>query len=627
MATMTAPELLQWLGANLFLPAAQVDELRAQLSSLGDGHALAKELIRRNWLSPYQVNQILQNKGAQLIVGANRLLERIGEGSMGQVFKAWNTRLGRIVAVKMIHKEHVANKKAMDRFRREIETASQLDHPNIVLVRDAGEDGDRPYLVMDFIHGIDLSQRVKQQGPLSLAEAVTYAHQAALGLQHAFERGVVHRDIKPGNLLLASGEGRGPKSEADARAAALGPLAAPLNPRPAPLIKILDFGLSRFDSETHNSGRLTHAGNLLGTVDYIAPEQAQDAHSADTRADIYSLGCTLFFLLTGKPPFPGATLVEKIIARSSGDPPSVRSLRPDVPAGLDAVIQRLMAREPEQRYQSPMEAAQALAPFTRLTSGEIETATLSQAELAAALAPRQIAQAILVTRPVPADVPVIQAPPVAQPLPVNEVPVVQTVPVAAPNLDDVTLVEAIPMPAGSPAAENELLHADAVPMATPMPSALPVAQPLAASHRQWLLGGGGAAALLILVIVIIVLMQGSGPTGPGRYGPGATLKFRAVEPMPMTLREGRKTPVIVTIQRKDFSGPVTVSFEKLPNGLQSAEITIKDRQDRDQLYLMASFNSGIRKEDLRLVAVAGKLRVEIKLPVTVVTNQNEPVSD
>ena len=208
-----------------------------------------------------------------------------------------------------------------------------------------------------------------------------------------------------------------------------------------------------------------------------------------------------------------------------------------------------------------------------------------------------------------------QAQPVAPPLTADVVPVVQAVPVAAPAVGAAPLLEAIPVPEAAPAHVR--------------PGGLPVAVPIAGSNRPWLLWGGSAAALLTLAVVIIILMQRPAPPGPGRgrHGAGAALKFREVKPMPMTLREGRKVPVIVTIERRDFSGPVTVSFENLPAGLQSAEITIKDKQERDQLYLMASFNSGIHKVDLRLVAVADNLRDVIVLPVTVVTNQNEPVSD
>src|SRR4051812_41378328 len=181
MATLAANEMLDWLAQFQFLTPAQADELRPLIPGFSDSHSFAKDLIRRDWLTPYQVNQILQGKHDQLVLGSYRLRERIGEGAMGQVYKAWNLRLARVVAVKTIHKEHVNSTKAMDRFRREIETAADLKHPNIALVRDADEVDGRTFLVMDYIDGINLSQRVKQGGALPVHEAVEYARQAALG--------------------------------------------------------------------------------------------------------------------------------------------------------------------------------------------------------------------------------------------------------------------------------------------------------------------------------------------------------------------------------------------------------------------------------------------------------------
>ena len=609
MAMMTASELLDWLGKNQFLPAYQVDALRPLLPSFVDGHAFARELIQRNWLSPYQVNQILQGKGDLLIVGANRLLERLGEGTMGQVFKAWNTRLSRVVAVKMIHKEHLANSKAIDRFHREIVTASQLDHPNIVLVRDADECGDRPYLVMDFIDGIDLAQRVRQQGPLPLAQAVSFAHQAALGLQHAFERGVVHRDIKPGNLMLVGGGVSGESLQGSAGETTFTPQRSPFAPQQ---IKILDFGLSRFESETRNANRLTYAGNLIGTVDYIAPEQAQDAHAADLRADIYSLGCTLFYLLTGKPPFPGATVVEKVIARTTGNPPSVRAVRPEVPAGLDAVMLRLMARQPERRYATPQEAAQALAPYTFPGGCQAGASPWAPGFFPAYPGGGRAAAPIPVTQMVLADVPLVQA------VSADVAPEVQAVPVATPAVINRALV-----PDASPSGEHDpfLPSGD-----VNSPAAPAAARP--AFRRTWLLPAAGAGVALVAVaIVLVVVPRGSGPSGPSKrgYAPSAALHLLPLGPI--SLKEGKKSPVIVRIERKDFSGPVKVRFENLPDGFQSEEIVFGDKQDTNQLYLLVSFGSGVRKHDLLLIAVAENLRDTAVLPVTVEAMRNDAPPD
>jgi serine/threonine protein kinase len=200
---------------------------------------------------------------------------------------------------------------------------------------------------MEYVKGTDLSRMVHRGGPLPVGQACDFARQAAAALQHAFECGVIHRDVKPGNLMVTR--------------------AGPDRPR---VVKILDFGLARFESETGQRGRLTQVGHIVGTVDYIAPEQAENARTVDTRADVYSLGCTLFFLLAGKPPFGGKNLVERLTARMGDKTPSVRAARADVPAGLDRVLLTMMARDPERRYQTPGEVADALEPFARADGGE-----------------------------------------------------------------------------------------------------------------------------------------------------------------------------------------------------------------------------------------------------------------
>jgi serine/threonine protein kinase len=340
MSAQGPTELLAFLEEHGFLAPTQVVEVGAgNPTRYADARALAGHLVERGWLTAYQANQLLQGRGGNLVLGPYRLLDRLGEGGMAQVFKAHHLSMDRVVALKIIPRERLSSSVVVTRFYREVRAVARLSHPNIVIAFDASQIGETHFLVMEFVEGIDLAKLVQQSGPLPISNACDYIRQAALGLQHAHEKGLVHRDIKPGNLMVT-------------------------RPSPAepPVIKILDFGLARFESENTQGTRLTQLGNIIGTVDYIAPEQAENAQTADIRADLYSLGCTLFYLLTGQPPFLGKDTVERIGARL-GAVPSVRQGRREVPRDLEVVIARMMARHPAHRYQTPAEVAQALHAF------------------------------------------------------------------------------------------------------------------------------------------------------------------------------------------------------------------------------------------------------------------------
>lgn len=300
-----------------------------------------------------------------------RIVELIGQGGMGDVYRAEHMLMSRPVALKLINSQLISHPQAVERFRREVQAAAQLHHPNIVTAHDAEQAGNLHFLAMEFVDGTDLAKVVNDNGPLPVPTACDYICQAAAGLQHAHERGMVHRDIKPHNLMVTDSGG----------------------------VKILDFGLANFatetviardgvpdgnadgehagtdhmrsDSELISESRLrkvaahlTSTGSVMGTPDYIAPEQARDAHSADIRADIYSLGCTLHFLLSGKPLFETGTVVEKLKAHSEHTPPSLDEIRDDLPAGLKDVIARMLAKDPADRFQAPRDVAAALEPFT-----------------------------------------------------------------------------------------------------------------------------------------------------------------------------------------------------------------------------------------------------------------------
>jgi serine/threonine-protein kinase len=321
----------------------------AQLKQLQQCHAaqpreLGRELLQRNWLTPYQVNKLLQGRGAELILGPYLLLERLGEGGAGQVFKARHLRMNRLVAIKVLRKEVVTDAEVLARFYREIQLVSQLNHPNIVRAFDAGPIGQSHVLVMEFVEGVDLGRRVRDGGLLPVDEACEYVRQAAVSLQHAHGKGLVRRDIKPNNLLLES----------------------PKPGRPAVrTIKVLDFGLARLQrtGPGNPASLITPLGatTMLGTPDYLAPEQALDFHAADIRADIYSLGCTLYYLLTGRAPFASVTLAETLLKHQQGEPAPVAQFRQDVPPWVIAVLGKMMAKRPPDRYQTPAEVAAALA--------------------------------------------------------------------------------------------------------------------------------------------------------------------------------------------------------------------------------------------------------------------------
>jgi serine/threonine protein kinase len=266
------------------------------------------------------------------------ILRELGQGGMGIVYLAQNTLMGRTEVLKVVSGKLVNRQGVLDRFRAEIRNAAQLHHPNIVTAYSAMRMGESFVLAMEYVAGLDLAQLVKSRGALPVAHACRYVHQAALGLQHAHEHGMVHRDIKPSNLMLSRQGDRA-------------------------LIKVLDFGLAKVKSEGTTDRALTHDGQMLGTPDFIAPEQIVNAREADIRADIYSLGCTFYYLLTGGPPFHADSLYEVLQAHHSMEAMPLNLARPEVPIELAALVARMMAKEPARRFQEPRRVAEALLPF------------------------------------------------------------------------------------------------------------------------------------------------------------------------------------------------------------------------------------------------------------------------
>ena len=314
-----------------------------------DPTTVARHLVKQGVLTIYQAQQVYQGRGKQLTLGKYQILEKIGEGGMGLVFKARDQKLGRVVALKVIRSEYAKHPQALRRFQREAKAVAPLSHPHIVTLYDADQVGQHHYLALEYVPGRDLAQILQRDGPLPLAQACEYVRQAALGLQHAHAAGLVHRDVKPGNLLLMP--------PGDAALASL----------PWGLVKVSDLGLARFSAGVESQA--TRDGAMIGTVDYMAPEQAKDPRSADARADLYSLGCTLFHLLTGRLPFEGENLIEKMLKHQQEPPPDLRALVPGAPAELAELLKRMMAKRPEERPSSAAEVAEVLAPFCRKVMG------------------------------------------------------------------------------------------------------------------------------------------------------------------------------------------------------------------------------------------------------------------
>jgi len=289
-------------------------------------------------LTDFQAQVALAGQTTRLVFGGFVLLDKIGEGGMGVVYRALQPRLGRVEALKVIRSDKVSSSTVAKRFLREIQLTSSLEHPHIVRAYDAGEVGEQLYLATEYVPGTDLASYVQAHGPLSVADACQIIYQTTLALQHVHEKGLVHRDLKPSNLIRDRNTGA---------------------------VKILDLGLSGFsrsvmESGVAGGGTLTRDGVVLGTPDFMAPEQVQDPHHVDIRADLYSLGCTLFFLLTGELPFTG-TPVEKLYFHGFAPPPPlVLPGGATAPLGLPELVARLMAKKPEERFQTPRELLSVL---------------------------------------------------------------------------------------------------------------------------------------------------------------------------------------------------------------------------------------------------------------------------
>ncbi len=348
------------LTKSKLLPAEEVEALHRRWKNEANGHddqteAFGKYLIQRRVLTPYQTAMLQRGRADGFFLNGYKILDRIGKGQMGGVYKAVHT-LGQLVALKILPSSKARDQHVLGRFQREARLLTQVDHPNVVRAYQVGEADRVHYIVMEFLEGETLEEVLERRTRLPCPEAVRLIWQALNGLQHLHDRRMVHRDLKPSNLMLialAAGENDTTWNSA---------------------VKIVDIGLGRelFDDNTPEGQietQLTVEGAVLGTPDYLAPEQARDARTADIRADIYSLGCVLYQSLTGRTPFPDANIMSQMLKHATEKPTPLEQLVPDVPPGLQQVLDVLMAKDVTQRFQTPEEAALALRPFMVRNAG------------------------------------------------------------------------------------------------------------------------------------------------------------------------------------------------------------------------------------------------------------------
>jgi serine/threonine protein kinase len=361
LETVSLDSFCTLLVRSKLLSAEEVGALRQRW--LREGGASADDLARfRKWLvtlrylTEYQAALLSRGHVERFFLNDYKLLDRIGAGGMAGVYKAVH-RLGQTVAIKVLPPSKAKDARKFARFQREGHLAMRFKHPNIVRTFQLAKDDGVHYLVMEYLEGETLEEIIKRRGPLPPAEAARLIYQALRGLGYLHKEGIVHRDLKPSNLMLVppvSNPSCWGKTKADITLGAT--------------VKILDIGLGRalfeeVDAPTNVDANVTADGAIFGTADYMSPEQSRDTHSVDVRSDIYSLGCTLFHALAGQPPFPDTNLVRKVVRHATEPVPALKTFNPAVPDGLQEIVNRMMAKDADQRYPTPESVAQALQPF------------------------------------------------------------------------------------------------------------------------------------------------------------------------------------------------------------------------------------------------------------------------
>ena len=341
------------LAKSKLLPVEEVESVYKRWKEETHGQddqvdSFCKFLVSRRALTEWQAAMLRRGRPDGFFIAGYKILDRIGKGQMGGVYKAVHN-LGQIVALKILPSSKAKDQHILGRFQREARLLTQLDHPNVVRAFQVGEGSGINYIAMEFIEGESLDETLTRRKRLPWAETVRLVHQALSGLQHLYERRMIHRDVKPANMMLTPAPGKHDSTWECT-------------------LKILDIGLGRelfddFTPEGQIETQLTVEGSVLGTPDYLAPEQAKDARSADIRADIYSIGCVLFHCVCGHPPFPDSNIMSQMLKHATENPPLLSSIVADVPPGLQSVLDAMLAKFPDDRYATPAAAADALIPF------------------------------------------------------------------------------------------------------------------------------------------------------------------------------------------------------------------------------------------------------------------------
>ncbi len=347
MAVNSAKSFLKILERSGLVADEPLKKALAELSKKFNGRMvklddLTSHLIEKDLITEWHREKLAAGRYKGFFLGKYRLLGHLGTGGMSSVYLATHKISGQKRAIKVLPREKVPDKSYLDRFYREGKAAASLNDNNIVRIYDICNEGDRHYMVMEYVEGKDLYELVKEVGPLPHREAASHVLQAAHGLAHAHDRNLVHRDIKPANLLLAHGG----------------------------TLKILDLGLALFKETDEESLTVMHGERVMGTADYLSPEQAVDSHDIDLRADVYSLGCTLYYLLTGRPPFPTGSLAQRIARHRTEYPTPVQELRLDCPEPLVMICNRMMRKDPDHRFQNCPQLQVALQQY--LDEGEVD---------------------------------------------------------------------------------------------------------------------------------------------------------------------------------------------------------------------------------------------------------------